>query len=77
MKTIRVTLAALSIAIVFNSTGCMTRQERYINEPAGASAVYRNGDWQPVDRSHFRQIETRPNGYYDSRGMWHPFGTGR
>ncbi|MDB6024594.1 MAG: hypothetical protein JWM68_817 [Verrucomicrobiales bacterium] len=71
MKTIQITLAALTLAIIaLTSTGCMTRGER-ISEPSGAGAAYRNGEWEPVDESKYIQVPSNNGGYYDSGGVWH------
>ena len=69
MKTFQLTLAALTLASVALTTGCMTRGER-ISEPSGAAA-YRSGEWKPVDESQYRLLPNDEHGYYDGRGAWH------
>ena len=62
MKTIRIAFAALILAAVaLNHIGCMTQGER-ISEPSGAAAVYKDGEWQPVDETDFRNVPNHPTG---------------
>ncbi len=77
MKTISTGLIVITLgAVAFLNYGCSTARERgeTISEPAG-SAIYRDGEWKPVDTSRFRQVPSDgAPGYYDSRGVWHAGG---
>lgn len=76
MKTIQITIAALTLATVaLTSTGCMSSRGERISEPSGASAVYRNNEWQAIDTSNYREVPNHQGGYYDASGSFHPRNT--
>jgi hypothetical protein len=87
MKTIQWAFAALVMAAVaFTSSGCLVHHQRgysraVVVEPAGApvyrheTRYYRYPDGRGYHRynSYQRYNYDRRDGYYDSRGYWHPY----
>ena len=71
MKTVPLGVTALILGtIACVNCGC-TSTGKTVTDPAG-SAIYRDGEWQPIDTSKFRQVPSEgPSGYYDDHGIWH------